>query len=89
MNGPVNALALDSSGNLYAGGEFTTAGGSQHWGIARWDAATQSWSRLGNDASLWMSVAALAVDGNGVLYAGGTYFPGAGWASPQSSNGTG
>ncbi len=27
MNGVVYALAVDGSGNLYAGGDFTTAGG--------------------------------------------------------------
>ena len=27
MNGAVYALAVDGAGNLYAGGEFTTAGG--------------------------------------------------------------
>jgi hypothetical protein len=32
----VYALALDGSGNLYAGGQFTTAGGKPSSYIARW-----------------------------------------------------
>ena len=48
MDSPVSALALDSSGNLYAGGFFTTAGTVTVNYLARWDGHTYSWTALGN-----------------------------------------
>ena len=42
----VYALAVDASGNLYAGGDFTTAGGVSANRIAKWDGS--SWSALGS-----------------------------------------
>ena len=41
----VYALAVDGAGNLYAGGEFTTAGGVTANNIAKWDGS--AWSALG------------------------------------------
>ncbi len=69
LNGAVNALALDGSGNLYAGGDFTEAGGVSADHIARWDGTT--WSALGS--GLDGSVETLLVDGNGDLYVGGSF----------------
>ena len=69
LNGSVRALAFDSSGNLYAGGDFTTAGGVAANGIAQWDGS--SWSALGS--GLGNAVRALAVDSSGNLYAGGAF----------------
>jgi hypothetical protein len=73
VNGAVGALAVDGSGNLYAGGFLTTAGGVPANRIARWDGA--SWAALGSGMSEgeYCSVAALAADGNGGLYAGGAF----------------
>ncbi|HUI91564.1 MAG TPA: hypothetical protein VLX68_04865 [Chitinivibrionales bacterium] len=44
----VNCLALDKSGNLYAGGDFDTAGGVLANNIAKWDGARNefSWEQL-------------------------------------------
>ena len=67
MGGPVNALAV-SGGTLYAGGSFTTAGGSAANCIAQWDGS--SWSALGSGMN--NIVYALAVSG-GTLYAGGWF----------------
>jgi len=67
----VGALAV-SGGMLYAGGDFTTAGGSAANYIAQWDGS--SWSALGSGMNNW--VPALAVSGS-TLYAGG-YFTTAG-----------
>ena len=60
------ALTVDDSGNLYAGGQFTTAGGTSANYVAKWDG--NNWSALGSGTSFW--VYALAVDGSGNLYAG-------------------
>jgi len=69
----VEALAVDAFGALYAGGEFTDAGGVAAANIARWDGL--SWSALGtglrNDPyAAW--VFALATRGTEV-FAGGFF----------------
>jgi len=65
----VCALALDGSGNLYAGGYFTKAGGIPANYIAKWNG--NSWSSLGS--GLNNEVNALVVSGSGNLYAGGFF----------------
>ena len=72
----VYALAVSGS-TLYAGGAFSTAGGTAANGIAQWDGS--SWSALGSGISLtisntvaYRSVYALAVSGS-TLYAGGWF----------------
>jgi hypothetical protein len=75
----VEALAVSGS-NVYAGGNFTTAGGSPANYIAKWDGS--SWSALGSgmggngDNWVW----ALALSGND-LYAGGWFTMAGGKAS--------
>jgi hypothetical protein len=84
----IRALAR-SGKNLYAGGNFTNAGGMGASGIAKWDGS--AWSALGSGADY--PVSALAVSG-GTLYVGGTftniggitspgfaYWNGSGWGS--------
>jgi hypothetical protein len=72
---PVNALAADAYGNLYAGGYFKTAGGVAANSIAKWDGV--SWSPLGTGVEypegFLGRIEALAVDGRGNLYAGGLF----------------
>lgn len=76
-NGPVTALALDGSGNLYVGGEFTQVGSAlpaSH--IARWDGA--SWHTLGDgldcgDGMYGCMIYDLDVDESGNVYAGGGF----------------
>ena len=65
----VSALAVAGNGDLYAGGQFTTAGGITVSNIARWDG--NGWHALGTGMN--NSVWALAVAGNGELYAGGWF----------------
>ena len=65
----VNALVVDGSGNLYAGGDFNAAGGKPANYIAMWH--NSSWSTLGDGVD--NQVAGLAVDGSGNLYAGGWF----------------
>ena len=71
----VFALAVSGS-TLYAGGDFTTAGGSAANYIAQWNGS--SWSALGSGmgGGSYPDVVALAVSGS-TLYAGG-YFTTAG-----------
>ena len=69
----MRALAVDRSGNLYAGGNFTQAGGITASHVARWNGS--AWSFLGDvmfpgtNDDVW----ALSVDGAGNLYAGGDF----------------
>ncbi len=67
-NGPVSAMVLDGSGNLYIGGSFGIIGDVFANGIAKWDGS--SWSALGSGIN--GSVYALAVSGSN-LYAGGNF----------------
>ena len=69
MNSDVRALALDGSGNLYAGGFFTTAGGASANRVATWNGS--SWSALGSGMS--GEGYTLAADGNENVYAGGGF----------------
>src|SRR5438067_11674538 len=71
-NGPVYAVAVDGSGNLYIGGSFTAVGDVVANRIAKWDGT--NWSALGS--GMENPVYAIAVSGNDV-YAGG-YFTTAG-----------
>jgi len=71
----VSALAV-SGGTLYAGGGFTTAGGSTANSIAQWDGS--SWSALGSGMNF--AVNALAVSGS-TLYAGGDFITAGGKVS--------
>jgi hypothetical protein len=70
----VSALAVSGT-NLYAGGHFTTTGGTAANSVAKWDGS--SWSALGSGMN--DGVLALAVSG-GDVYAGG-YFTTAGGAA--------
>src|ERR1039458_6127685 len=68
-NDDVVALALDGSGNLYAGGHFTTAGGISTTNITKWNGST--WSPVGSGMD--NPVYALACDSAGSLYPGGLF----------------
>lgn len=73
VNNTVTALAFDPSGQLYAGGSFTSAGSKDAYYVAKWNPSTQQWAALGNGYGVYSSVAALACDKSGKLYMGG-YF---------------
>ena len=69
MANTVWALAVDGNGNLYAGGDFATAGGVTVNRVAIWDGA--NWSALGSGVN--GQVNALVFDGAGNLFAGGSF----------------
>ncbi|MEO5558205.1 MAG: Ig-like domain-containing protein [Dokdonella sp.] len=72
-SGNVTALAVDASGSVYAGGEFSNIGGLGRSFIAKLSgnsagAADPTWNASADGA-----VAALAVDASGFVYAGGAF----------------
>ena len=69
MNNEVRALAMDHEGNLYAGGEFTTAGGIAANYVAKWNG--MAWTNLGSGTG--GKIRALITDSSGNLYAGGVF----------------
>jgi hypothetical protein len=75
MNGEVHALAV-SGNDLYAGGLFSTAGGSAATNIAKWNGSI--WSALGSGMN--GEVRGLAVS-SGDLYAGGGFTAAGGGAA--------
>jgi hypothetical protein len=64
-----NAIAIDSKGNVYIGGNFTTAGGVTVSNIVRWDG--YNWYPLGS--GLDNICFSLAIDSNDNVYAGGAF----------------
>jgi hypothetical protein len=73
VDGAVNALALDASGNLYIGGSFSLVGGSYRGGLAKLSATgtgalDQTWNPAGPGEARTYS---LALDGLGSIYVGG------------------
>jgi hypothetical protein len=77
LNGLPNAFVIGPDGTLYAGGEFTTAGGGGANRIAKWDGS--SWSALGS--GLNGIVHALAFGPDGSLYACGAFTTAGGGAA--------
>jgi hypothetical protein len=72
VNNWVYAIACDSSNNVYAGGNFTTASGITANYIAKWSPATNTWSALGGGVN--STVISLKFDNSkNNLYVGG-YF---------------
>jgi hypothetical protein len=72
QGGGVNALAVDPSGDVYAGGDFSTIGGQPRTFLAKLSGTT------GNANPVWApatdgQVFALAVDSIGNVYVGGTF----------------
>jgi len=71
--GAVDALAISEGGTLYVGGDFISAGGYAANNITAWNGS--SWSTLGSgvNSSGGNWVLALAISGNGNVYAGGFF----------------
>ena len=69
MNNNVYALAVDGNGVLYAGGDFTAAGGVGANHIARWDGT--SWTPISSGMN--RSSLPLATGASGTVYASGGF----------------
>ncbi|HEX9950518.1 MAG TPA: hypothetical protein VGB53_02025, partial [Rubricoccaceae bacterium] len=67
----VNDLVFGPTGDLYAGGYFTTMNGVAARNVARWDGA--AWSALGGSVGVPSQVNVLHVASDGGLYAGGLF----------------
>jgi len=68
VNARVRAMTVDKNGNLYCGGEFTEAGGTEVNYIAKWDGT--NWSALGNGVDDYV----LCIDVfNSNVYVGGGF----------------
>jgi cortical protein marker for cell polarity len=70
--GSVSALVFGLDGYLYAGGNFTTAGGVAAASIAKWSGSAFSVLGAGITGGS-ANVFALAVGANNIIYAGGSY----------------
>ena len=70
-----NVIAIDSINNLYAAGNFTTAGGTPVNSIAKWvpSGNTGTWYTLGTGLTTTSLCNTLAIDSNNNVYAGGTF----------------
>src|SRR5688572_22774474 len=90
MDDAVHALTAhedDDGPVLYAGGDFTTAGGVAANRIAKWNGS--NWSALGSGMNRTVRALAMHDDGGGpALYAGGDFFVEA-WPRAGSRGGTG
>ncbi|WP_156109046.1 two-component regulator propeller domain-containing protein [Hymenobacter sp. APR13] len=74
LNRCIKSLALDGNDNLYAGGDFTTAGGISANNIAKWNGTTWTALGAGLTGTSIACVDAVAIDNNGILYAGGGFY---------------
>jgi hypothetical protein len=70
--GVVAAIAIAANGDVYIGGNFTSAGGSTSDGLARWNYSAGTWTQFtqGTPGDL---ISALAFDADGNLYGGGSF----------------
>jgi len=69
MDALVYTLGIDSTGNIYAGGTFLTAGGASANRIAKWNGT--AWSALGT--GLGGSVYSIAIYSSNNVYVGGNF----------------
>jgi Leucine-rich repeat (LRR) protein len=71
FNNSCLTIVSDANGNIYAGGDFTTAGGITVNHVAKWNGT--NWSALGTGLGSGGGCSALTFDTQGNLYAGGTF----------------
>jgi hypothetical protein len=66
----VRALAVDGNGSLFAGGDFTKAGGKSAAHIAKWNGSDWTATDSGMDKTI---TALVAEDSGTTVYAGGPF----------------
>lgn len=71
--GSVYAIAIDKNGDAWAGGDFTTAGGSACKGLASWAVVGTSAPTAFNSATSFTVIKAIAFANSGRVYIGGTF----------------
>ncbi len=74
MGASVHSLAADAAGNIYAGGQFNTAGGVTAKKLAKWNGSV--WSEVGggmDTAADVNMVRSIVFDSSGKLYAAGDF----------------
>ncbi len=69
VNGVVRAIAIDSSGTVYIGGDFTMSGNDSLFYLAKWSG--YDWENVGSGANA--PIHALHFDTAGNLYVGGEF----------------
>lgn len=87
FNGTIYACAIDTSGNIYAGGDFTN--GTNNRFVAKWDGAR--WSELGSGNSSLKAnnfILTLATAANGSIYAAGGFQNSSGYEYVAAWNGS-
>jgi len=67
----VKTIAINSNNNVYAAGEFTTAGGNAANYVAMWNPSTSTWSALGSGVNA--QVNSIDIDSNNNVYIGGFF----------------
>lgn len=68
----VYAIAIAANGDVWIGGDFTSAGGSTSDGLARWNVAAGTWTQFTNGTPGDL-IRALAIDASGNVYGGGNF----------------
>jgi len=81
MNGVVRGLATDAAGNLYAVGDFTTAGGTAVAWIAKWNGS--AWSALGSGLTSGSGGYGITVAPSGDIYVVGDFTDAGGGAASR------
>jgi uncharacterized delta-60 repeat protein len=69
----VNAIAIDSNGKIYVGGQFTTYKGVTNNCIIRLNPDGSKDTAFDNTTGFGTTVSAIAVDSNGKIYVGGQF----------------
>jgi uncharacterized repeat protein (TIGR01451 family)/uncharacterized delta-60 repeat protein len=72
-NGSINAIAIDGSGRIYIGGQFTSVNGVSAFHIARLTPTGALDTSFVNGSGFNSVVLALAIDGSGNILAGGDF----------------
>ena len=84
-NSTIFTICTDTTDNIYAAGTFTdSTPGYGHQYVAKWDASTETWSKLGTGSSSLNAnnaIHAICSDNMGNLYASGDFTNGIVWPS--------